>query len=520
MTAAEVTQRLRTMLTNGKSAEAVSQALDIAGDAEAGLRADALLMRVAGVINLGQPALMKGALDDASDAVGQVPTADRYARLYAFAAIIAHLEGSFEKCVSYLVRGAQALALVDRVDDEIACTWHDLAMAYSLVGFHGYALSAMEQSRALARQAGINEGNFVTPAIRIRLAVSHDHLGDSESCKRVLRGVVDDLEWHQGVQRAGKSPMRPSSLVAYGFAVARLATLGELIEIDPRPLLTPAPTSQRVRDFRHLAGVCLRIAGGRAEEGLRRLAEIEVAAATVGAAEPLRLRALAHLAAGRPADAYTEDRRAFRVASEHGERSREAYIESTALRLQHDQLRQRLARFEGEAVTDPLTELPNRRYLEQHLQALADSGRAAVVAVCDLDGFKQVNDVHGHITGDLVLQRVAAILAQSMRRDDLVARFGGDEFVVVMPEARPEEGQEIAQRIAEAIDREDWSAIAPGTPIGVTIGWAYADGQGALREAFAAADRAMLQQKKPDRRVKQRRRHTELFISSPRGLAS
>ncbi len=518
MTAGEVIKLLRGMLTSGKSAEAVARAEAVAADRDTdpGLRADVLLMRVAGIFNLGQRTLMKRALDDAADAVRGEPAADRYARLYSFAALIAHLDGHFEHCVAHLVRSAQALVTVDRVDEEIACTWHDLAMAYSYVGFHGYALGAMQESRKRAREAGISEGDYVTPAIRIRLAVSHDHLGDSEACKRVLRGVVDELDWHQQVHRDSHQPMKPSSLVAYGYALARLAVLGELVDVDPRPLLTPAPTSIRVRDFRHLAQVCLRIAGGRAEEALERLNSTEVAAATVGEAEPLRLRALAHLHAGRPVDAYTADRTAFRVASAYGERIRELFIEGTAARLQHERLQRRLAQFQGEASTDPLTGLANRRGLEQHLATLAEAGRCAVVAVCDMDGFKAVNDVHGHIIGDLVLQRVAAILARAMRRDDLVARYGGDEFVVVMPEARPEEGQEVAQRIARAMSAEDWSSIAPGTPIGVTIGWAYADGRSALQEAFATADKAMLQAKPADRRRKPRPT-AELSIT---GLAS
>jgi diguanylate cyclase (GGDEF)-like protein len=361
----------------------------------------------------------------------------------------------------------------------------------------------MEHSRELARSIGLREGDYITPTIRVRLATWHDHQGDSEACLRVLRGVIDEMPQHQEIHRTGP-PMRPASVAAYGFAIARLATLGELIEVDPRPLLSLEPGSQRVRDFRNLGDICLRIAGGRAEQALRRLSEVEISPTTVGLAETPRLRALAHLAAGRPADAYVEDRNAFRLAGAHGERLRELFIEGTAARLQHEQLQRRLARYEGEAVTDPLTGLPNRRFLEQHLQSLVDAGRAATVAVCDLDGFKQVNDVHGHLIGDLVLQRVAAILARAMRRDDLVARYGGDEFVVVMPETVPHEGQEIAQRVARAVTSEDWSSIAPGTPIGVTIGWAYADGTAPLSEAFAAADRAMLAAKRTRRTARKR----------------
>lgn len=524
MTAADDVLRLRALLTVGKSADAVTQALALAKHApDPGVRADALLARVAGMINLGRRDRMRSALNDAVDAIRAVPTAERTARLYAYAAIIAHLDEDSVLSVTHLVRSARALAAVQRCDEEISGTWHELAMAYSSIGFHGYALSAMEEARKQAVQAGQNDADLIAPVIRVRLAVARDHLGDSEACKRVLRGVIDDLPRHRELQEAKGTPMRPSSRLAYGFAVARLATLGEIaVGVEMRPLLDHPPTSQRIRDFRTLAAACVCIATGRPDDGLRRLAEEEVSASTVGEAEPFRLRALAHLAAGRPADAYAEDRKAFRAASAHAERVREAYVESIAARLELEQMRLRLERFEGEAFTDPLTGLPNRRFLEQRFQELTDAGRPAMVAVCDLDGFKQVNDVHGHLIGDLVLQRVAAILAQVIRRGDLVARFGGDEFVVVMPDTRVSEGTEIAARIADAVRSENWTSIAPDTPIGVTIGWAYTDAHAGLHEVLAAADHAMLREKKPDRpgrRHGPQPRH-EVLTLTPRSLAS
>ena len=88
------------------------------------------------------------------------------------------------------------------------------------------------------------------------------------------------------------------------------------------------------------------------------------------------------------------------------------------------------------AHIDPLTGLPNRRLLDQrlggHLQrAGADPVHLALLFI-DLDGFKAVNDLHGHQTGDAVLQRVAARLRQTLRQDDLACRIGGDEFVCVL----------------------------------------------------------------------------------------
>src|SRR5205809_6698217 len=105
---------------------------------------------------------------------------------------------------------------------------------------------------------------------------------------------------------------------------------------------------------------------------------------------------------------------------------------------------------------------------------LVGGGHSAVIGVCDLDGFKAVNTVHGHLAGDAVLQRVAGVLARVMRKGDFVARYGGDEFVVVLPGASQLEARDIAHRIVRAVQNEDWSALGPGSPVGLPVAWAPA----------------------------------------------
>jgi diguanylate cyclase (GGDEF)-like protein len=279
--------------------------------------------------------------------------------------------------------------------------------------------------------------------------------------------------------------------------VARLAALGDhaaLRDIDPRPLLSGSGDSTQSRDLRVLGAVCLAIAQGRPIEAVARLETATISDETLDPAEPPRLRALAHVAAGDHASAYEADRQAFRVACTVAERLRELFVDGMEARLDHENLRRSVARFAEDANIDPLTGLPNRRYLEQHVSDLVADGTSAVIGVCDLDGFKAVNTVHGHLSGDLVLQRVAGVLNRVIRRGDFVARYGGDEFGIVLPSTLQAEAREVARRIVAAVSGEDWQALVPGTPISVTLGWAYLGegGCSSVAEAFEAADRAML----------------------------
>ena len=163
------------------------------------------------------------------------------------------------------------------------------------------------------------------------------------------------------------------------------------------------------------------------------------------------------------------------------------------------ELQEANAKLEILARTDPLTGLANRRTFEEVLRSeLLRSGRykhSTGVLMVDVDDFKQVNDKLGHQTGDVVLKYVASILSKSVRASDTVARWGGDEFILLLPQAGASECKAVARRISENLLIENASGEAvPGLAVGLSVGWATAIG-GAADALVAKADKTMYNNK-------------------------
>ncbi len=128
------------------------------------------------------------------------------------------------------------------------------------------------------------------------------------------------------------------------------------------------------------------------------------------------------------------------------------------------------------AITDALTGLSNRRYMESHLGTLIEQavarGKPLATLVIDIDYFKAVNDTHGHDAGDDVLRDFAMRIKKSIRGIDLACRYGGEEFVIVMPETDMAVAAMVAERLRRRIAADPF-AIAEGTrhiPVTISIG--------------------------------------------------
>lgn len=148
-----------------------------------------------------------------------------------------------------------------------------------------------------------------------------------------------------------------------------------------------------------------------------------------------------------------------------------------------------LADTELQAATDPLTGLLNRRTLENHYREIAAQDAPLALAMCDLDHFKKLNDRYGHDTGDRALRLFADVLREAVRPSDLAARFGGEEFVVVLPDCDMEQGVQVIERIRERLART--LAVGEVPAFTVSIGIVGAEHSRDLSELLSAADEAM-----------------------------
>ena len=157
------------------------------------------------------------------------------------------------------------------------------------------------------------------------------------------------------------------------------------------------------------------------------------------------------------------------------------------------------------ATTDDLTGLTTRRHFMEILgKQKAWSGRDGsdfVIVFADLDHFKYINDSFGHHTGDIVLQTFSDILRKSIREIDYAARFGGEEFVILLNNTDIDQAHTIAERIREGIEEYNFNDIAPALNVTVSMGLANFKQFNSIQETLMCADNRMYQAKERGRNM-------------------
>ena len=148
---------------------------------------------------------------------------------------------------------------------------------------------------------------------------------------------------------------------------------------------------------------------------------------------------------------------------------------------------------------DPLTGLLNRRGLDARIDSLVAASDAndvpLTVALIDVDLFKRINDTFSHSVGDAVLRRVAAVIREHCRQDDLPVRYGGDEFLLVLAGADLAMGSRVLARMKQASDACPWGRDTPGLKVTLSIGIATRPRGGTIAATIAAADQALYEAK-------------------------
>jgi diguanylate cyclase len=171
-----------------------------------------------------------------------------------------------------------------------------------------------------------------------------------------------------------------------------------------------------------------------------------------------------------------------------------------------EQLKSKMAQYRDEALKDPLTRINNRRGFDRKMEAAMDEARVNGTALCmivaDIDHFKKVNDTHGHLVGDNVIRMVAAAIKDSIKGRDMVARVGGEEFAVLLPDTPFEGALKLAENVRLTFERLDLKKKNTGESLGkitLSFGVTLFKTDESADAFFNRADEALYQSKNSGR---------------------
>ncbi|HEY0636359.1 MAG TPA: GGDEF domain-containing protein [Pseudonocardiaceae bacterium] len=388
------------------------------------------------------------------------------------------------------IRSAEAAQAVGRLGYLLDC-----------VGRRGEALRMARRSVELARLSG--DTDVIAHCLQRLGGGLNIIAADSDEPEPLFREALGHLE--EGLTLVRDPRIHRSLLGALANALAGLGELGRAEEVATRTL-----ELSEEADFGW--GVCVglwvlaavRRRRGRAAEARELL--LRAAEVAEHMADSMHMRSVGmELAAvgrelGDPATEVAALRYVLAAVQRCSDTLREGLGQALEQRRLAVQAHRRELAAQQAAARDPLTGLGNRLGLQQSAPVLLDSAlaarRAPWLILLDVDHFKRVNDVAGHPTGDAVLCQLAGLLRRECRTGDLVARWAGDEFVVLLTAdpADPVAGATVAERIRSAAAGLDWSL--PGSLPGPTVSIGVSTGPADLDVLFTQADAALYRAKR------------------------
>lgn len=173
------------------------------------------------------------------------------------------------------------------------------------------------------------------------------------------------------------------------------------------------------------------------------------------------------------------------------------------LELKNKELTEAYDKIEHLALTDTLTGIPNRRNLTNLMGKEASrsrrNGTTFSLIMCDIDFFKKVNDTYGHDTGDYVLCEVASIIQESVRQQDVVGRWGGEEFLIMLPETKMEDATSVAEKLRKAIESKEMAFHDYSFKVTMTFGVSVFETDLGIEKSIKKADDALYEGKQSGR---------------------
>ena len=338
-------------------------------------------------------------------------------------------------------------------------------------------LTALSEAEERVRGLEAGADDFLTKPVndvalyaRVRSLVRLKMLADEWRLRHATNQLLDVQEPYP---TAGSEAADDARILLFHDDKAQVERIRSTVEVDRDHVVPVSDPEEALRELAaggydlaivgmDVAGVdplrlCARIRGQEATRGLPILA-------IMGSSEPQRL--------ARALDIGVTDCLVHPV--DRNEMLARVRTQVRRRRYQ-DRLRASLQQSVAASVTDSLTGLHNRRYLARHLEALASSavrsGKRVAVLMIDVDRFKSINDTHGHAVGDDVIRHVGSRIQQNVRNFDSIARWGGEEFLVAMPDAGHDVALMVAERLRRVIADTSFRPAAgpPGLELAVTV---------------------------------------------------